>query len=142
MKKNLDLIEHCFLEIYFQFLQGIMNLMNQKYRNLTASLLTAFYMFSLLAAIFHYHHIELLSDHSIDTSSANTSNHYQIIFDSNHACIVQHNLTNLQTSLVLLTCEHQQIHSENINFRNDTDGFYAYQFVVNDNLLRAPPSFS
>ena len=119
-----------------------MNLMNQKFRNIISSILTTCYLFSLLAAIFHYHQIELLTDEQINLTPNKVSSHYQIIFDSNYACIIQHNLTNLQTSLLVLSSEHRQVFSENIIFRIDSDGLFRSQFKVSDNLLRAPPYFS
>ena len=116
--------------------------MNKKYRNLFSSLLTIIYFISLLTAIFHYHHLDFFPKGTINVSENTESNHYKIIFDSNYECIVQHNLINLQTSLLWICSDRDFIPSEQIYYKIINCDFCNNQIITKDNPLRAPPLVS
>lgn len=138
----LRIVKHCFLSRYFEFLQSQMIQMDKKYRNVVSSLLMIIYFFSLLSAIFHYHHLELLSNEKIVINEKLESDHFRVIFDNNYECIVQHNLVNLQTSLLWSCNDPGFIQCEQIFYKNINCDFCNNQITTKDNPLRAPPSVS
>jgi len=116
--------------------------LNKQYRSGITGLLIAIYIFSLVAAIFHYHHLQLSVNGTVVSEENEISSHFQVIFDNNYECIVQHNLSNLQTSLLCLFNVNQIIRSEYIQFKNCNCQFCITHVILDDNLLRAPPSLS
>jgi len=116
--------------------------LEKKYLKFITSFLIAIYSFSLIAAIVHYHNIEFSSSKAFVIAKKENSNHFQIIFDSNYECIVQHNLVNLQTSLLQTFNEFQIVHSVKICYNSFSCDFFANGIICKDNPLRAPPSIS
>lgn len=119
-----------------------MKYLERKYLKFTTSFLIAVYSFSLIAAIFHYHNIEFSSNEEFVLAKKENSNHFQIIFDRNYECIVQHNLVNLQTSLLQTFNEFQIVHSVKIYYNSFSCDFCANGILCKDNPLRAPPFVS
>ena len=113
--------------------------LEKKYLKFTTSFLIAVYSFSLITAIFHYHNIEFSSNEEFVLAKKENSNHFQIIFDRNYECIVQHNLVNLQTSLLQTFHEFQIVHSVKIYYNSFSCDFCVNGILCKDNPLRAPP---
>jgi len=116
--------------------------LGKKYLKFITSFLIAIYSFSLIAAIFHYHNLEFSSNKVFVLAKKENSNHFQIIFDNNYQCIVQHNLVNLQTSLLQTFNGFQIVRSVKIFYNSLSCDFYANSILSEDNPLRAPPYVS
>ena len=113
-----------------------------KYRTTLNSFLLLIYFISMLAGAIHHHHFAFSHTKSINTQSNALTQDIQIQSGAYYSCILLQNLWNLQTALVLVFSEHEQINDENIYARTYTSQFSLNQIHLTNNLLRAPPSLS
>jgi hypothetical protein len=119
-----------------------MNFLNSKYRRRLIGILISIYLVSLVAGIFHFHHIGISNNDSIESEKNIFSNHFQNLTGNNYECIIQQNLTSLQTTLISVFDDHQLITDAKIFLKCSTPQFYVFQFHRSNNHLRAPPYLS
>lgn len=119
-----------------------MNFLQSKYRIKLQTFFIVVYISSIIACTFHYHHFVFSNIAAVDSEKNVSSNHFQIVSGGNYECIIQHNLNNLQTSLILQFYDSSIIQTQNLSFHNFKFSFRIDQVHQTDNLLRAPPSLS
>jgi len=116
-----------------------MNFLNSKYRRRLIGILISIYLVSLVAGIFHFHHIGISNNDSVESEKNIFSNHFQNLTGNNYECLIQQNLASLQTALVTLFDSNQLLTKKNIFNQNADYHFDINQIHLTDNPLRAPP---
>lgn len=119
-----------------------MNLLTSKYRTCLSSIFLSAYLLSVVGGILHYHHYNFSVSETIETGKNQITDHYQYVYGNNYSCIIQQNLTNLQSALIVLFDDQQLLTDEKIFILNSKSPFHLNQVHLTDNLLRAPPSLS
>jgi len=116
-----------------------MNSLILKYQSKLSILIFTVYLFLLIAGIFHYHNFNFSNRAFVDSRKDNFSNHIQAATGNNYNCIIQQNVTNLQTALVTVFDNNQLLIETNIFNQNADHHFDINQIHLTDNPLRAPP---
>jgi len=128
--------------IELEFLPSEMKLLTEKYKPNLSGIFLAIYLLSFVAGILHHHNYNFSSADTVEKGINLISNHFQIISGSNYECIIQQNLTSLQTAVIALFDNYQLVIEKNILFQKTNNQFDFNQFHLTDNLLRAPPALS
>lgn len=115
--------------------------LGKKYLKFITSFLIAIYSFSLIAAIFHYHHYDLASLNSISSQTTSDYQNLSLLSDTGLTCIILQNFTNLQTAVFSGINEQPKIYDERVFSQSYTSQFCLNQFHLSSNLLRAPPEY-
>ena len=119
-----------------------MKSLTTKYKSNLSGIFIAIYLLSFVAGILHHHNYNFSNTEFVELGKNPISNHFQIVNGRNYDCIIQQNLTSLQTTLIVVFNDNRIMVDENIFFQNSTSQFYVIQFHLTDNLLRAPPTLS
>lgn len=119
-----------------------MKLLKLKYKNSLSRIFLAVYCISLIGGILHYHHFDFSLIEKIEQGKKLITNDFQSVRGNTYECIIQQNLKNLQTALVIYFNENQFITEEKIFFENSKFPFLVKQVHLTDNPLRAPPILS
>jgi len=119
-----------------------MNFLTLKYRNKLQSVFLTVYILSLIAGIFHYHHFDFSLTQILEPAKKIITNDFQSVGGNNYECIIQQNLTNLQTALLFFFNDNQFVADLDITYQNFEYLFHINQVHLTDNLLRAPPALS
>jgi hypothetical protein len=119
-----------------------MKLLTTKYKSNLSGIILAIYLLTFVAGILHYHNFDFFNTDTVETEKNLSSNHFQTVNGRNYDCIIQQNLTSLQTTLIVVFNDNRITVDENIFFQNSTSQFYVIQVHMTDNLLRAPPTLS
>jgi hypothetical protein len=119
-----------------------MNFLNLKYRNKLQRIFLAVYLLSVISGIFHYHHLDLSLTNKLEPAKKVIANDFQIIGGNAYECLLQHNLTNLQTALLNFNSDKHFISDLSLTYQNFKSQFHIEQVYTHSNLLRAPPSLS
>jgi len=119
-----------------------MKLLTTKYKSNLSGVFLTIYLLSFTAGILHHHNYNFSSTDIVEKRNNLISSHFQIVNGNNYDCIIQQNLTSLQTTLISLFNDHQFITDAKIFLQYSTPQFYVIQFHLSNNLLRAPPVLS
>ena len=119
-----------------------MNFINSKYRNHLSRIFLTVYIISLLAGILHYHHCEYSNVAAFESGSDKLFSHFQLVGANNYECIIQHNVIDLQSSLLTRFTNDGIITQQKVSYQNLALIFPVKLVHLTNNLLRAPPSLS
>jgi|WetSurMetagenome_2_1015567.scaffolds.fasta_scaffold953463_1 hypothetical protein len=119
-----------------------MNFLNLKYRNRLQRIFLGVYLLLVISGIFHFHHFDFSLTQKLEPVKKTITNDFQIIGGNIYECIIQQNLTNLQTALLIFNHDKQFITDLSLTYQNFKSHNYLKQVYLSNNLLRAPPSLS
>jgi hypothetical protein len=119
-----------------------MNFLNLKYRNKLQRIFLGVYLPLVISGIFHFHHFDFSLTQKLEPVKKTSTNDFQFIGGNAYECIIQQNLTNLQTALLIFNNDKQFIANLSLTYQNFKSQFYLKQIYLSNNLLRAPPSLS
>lgn len=116
--------------------------MTSKYRNRLQRILLSVYIVSLIAGIFHYHHFDFSVTQKVESEQKAIATDFQLVGGNTYECIIQQNLTNLQTAFLIFFNDNQYIADLTIAYQNFKSQLYIKQIYLTNSLLRAPPALS
>lgn len=119
-----------------------MKLLTTKYKSNLSRFLLTIYLLLFVSNILHHHCYIFSNTESVEKRNNLLANHFQVVDGINYECIIQQNLTSLQTTLISEFFDHQLIIDEKVYFQNSTSQLYLIHFHLTDNPLRAPPALS
>ena len=119
-----------------------MNFIFSKYKTSFSTFLIGVYLLSLLAGILHFHHIEISEIKYFNEQTNNNVSNYLLQSDTRDNCIIQQNLSKIQTALVFNNCASSLICKDEIFIQRNVDHLKLKKLYLSSNLLRAPPTFS
>jgi len=73
---------------------------------------------SIVAGILHFHNYKYSNVEVLESGSDKLFSHFQLVGANNYECIIQHNLINLQTSLLFQFNDYSFVTVQNISYYN------------------------
>ena len=126
----------------FRMLVVEMNFNFPKYKTSSSSVLLGVYLLSLLAGILHFHHIKISEIKYFSEQTNNNVSNYLLQSDTKDNCIIQQNLSKIQTASLFNNCSSSLICEDEIFIQRNVDHLKLKKLFLSSNLLRAPPTLS
>jgi hypothetical protein len=119
-----------------------MNFNSLKYKTSLSTVLIEVYLISLLAGILHFHQINISDIKYFSENNNYDTLNYLLQSDTKDNCIIQQNLSKVQTALVFNNCSSLLVCEDEIFIQRNVDHIKLKKLFLFSNLLRAPPTLS